>query len=61
MKVSRSDYLRIDALSKITGLILVAVSIDSVSKGNYLIALSLFGLGGIISIIPLFIGVEASC
>jgi hypothetical protein len=60
MKVSRSDYLRIDALSKITGIILVAVSIDDVSKGNYLIALSLFGLGGVISIIPLFIEVEGS-
>lgn len=60
MKVSKTKYERIDALSKIAGLVLLAVSIDNVSKGNYIIALSLFGLGGLISIIPVFIGVETS-
>lgn len=60
MKVSKPKYERIDALSKIAGLILLAVSIDNVSKGNYFIALALFGLGGMVSIIPLFIGVETS-
>ena len=60
MKVSKTKYERIDALSKIAGLVLLAVSIDNVSKGNYIIALALFGLGGLISIIPVFIGVETS-
>ncbi len=60
MKVSKTKYKRIDALSKIAGLVLLAVSIDNVSKGNYIIALALFGLGGLISIIPVFIEVETS-
>ena len=59
MKVSKSRYEKIDAVSKITGLILLAVSIDNVSKGNYFIALALFGMGGIISIVPVFIEVES--
>ena len=58
MKVKRSKYDKIDAISKITGLILIAVSIDNVSKGNYYIAFFLFGLGGIIGILPIFIKVE---
>ncbi len=58
MKVSKSKYEKIDALSKIAGLILLAVSIDNVTKGNYFIALALFGLGGLISIVPVFIEVE---
>jgi hypothetical protein len=60
MKVSRMKYKRIDAVSKITGLILVAFSIDNVTRGNYFLALFLFGLGGIISIMPVFIQVETS-
>ncbi len=60
MKVSGSKYKRIDAMSKIAGLILVAVSIDNVTKGNYFIALFFFGLGGLISIVPVFIQVETS-
>lgn len=60
MKVSRMKYPKIDAISKIAGLILVAVSIDNASRGNYFIALFLFGLGGIISIAPVFIQVETS-
>jgi hypothetical protein len=55
MKLSKSKYERIDAISKIAGLILLAISIDNVSKGNYYIALALFGLGGMISIVPIFI------
>lgn len=58
MKVSKSKYEKIDAASKIIGLILLAVSIDNASKGNYFIALALFGIGGIISIVPVFIEVE---
>ncbi len=58
MKLSKSRYERIDAVSKILGLILLAFSIDNVSKGNYFIALALFGIGGIISIVPMFIEVE---
>ncbi|MDO9097420.1 MAG: hypothetical protein Q7U60_04795 [Candidatus Methanoperedens sp.] len=58
MKVSKPRYEKIDAASKIIGLILLAVSIDNVSKGNYFIALALFGIGGIISIVPVFIEVE---
>ncbi len=58
MKLSKSKYDKIDALSKVIGLIFLAVSIDSATKGSYFIALALFGLGGIISIIPLFIEVE---
>ncbi len=57
MKVSKSKYEKIDAISKIAGLILVAVSIDNAMKGNYFIALFLFGLGGLISIVPVFIKV----
>jgi hypothetical protein len=57
MKMSKSKYDRIDALSKIIGLILLATSIDNVSRGNYYIALFLFGLGGLIGIVPLFIEV----
>lgn len=60
MKLSKSRYEKIDAVSKIAGLILVAVSIDNATKGNYFIALFLFGLGGMISIVPVFIKVEAS-
>ena len=60
MKLSKPKYDRVDALSKITGLIILAVSIDNVTKGSYLTALALFGLGGVISIIPLFIGIETS-
>ncbi len=58
MRLSKPKYERVDAISKIIGLILLAISIDSVSKGNYFFALALFGLGGIISIIPVFIEVE---
>jgi hypothetical protein len=58
MKLSKSEYERIDAVSKILGLILLAFSIDNASKGNYYIALALFGIGGIISIVPVFIKVE---
>lgn len=58
MKVSKSKYQKIDALSKIIGLVMLAVSIDNVTKGNYYIALALFGIGGIISIVPVFIEVE---
>ena len=60
MKLSKTKYERVDAISKILGLILLAVGIDNVSKGNYFIALALFGLGGLISIIPVFIEVETS-
>ncbi|MCX9025487.1 MAG: hypothetical protein OIN85_05255 [Candidatus Methanoperedens sp.] len=58
MKLSKSRYERIDAVSKILGLILLAFSIDYASKGNYYAALALFGVGGIISIVPMFIEVE---
>ncbi len=58
MKLPKSRYDKVDALSKVMGLILLAVSIDSATKGSYFTALALFGLGGIISIIPLFIKVE---
>ena len=58
MKASKSKYEKIDAASKIIGLILLAVSIDNVTKGNYFIAMALFGMGGIVSIIPVFIEVE---
>jgi hypothetical protein len=58
MKLSRSKYNRIDAVSKFIGLILLAVSIDNVSKGNYYISLLFFGLGGMIGILPIFIKVE---
>ena len=60
MKVARTKDKWIDAVSKIAALILVAVSIDNMARGNYFIALFLFGLGGIISIAPVFIQVEAS-
>jgi len=60
MKVQKSKYDKIDAVSKFIGLILLAVSIDNVSRGNYYIALFLFGLGGIIGITPLFIEVETA-
>lgn len=60
MKVSKSKYEKIDAVSKIAGLALVAVSVDHVVKGNYFVALFLFGLGGIISIVPVFIMVDTS-
>jgi len=59
MRVSKSKYERIDAASKIIGLILLAVGVDNVSKGNYFAALALFGLGGLISIVPVFIEVES--
>jgi len=58
MKLTRSKYNKIDTLSKFTGLILLAVSVDNVTKGNYYIAIFLFGLGGIIGIMPIFIKVE---
>jgi hypothetical protein len=58
MKLAKSRYEKIDAASKILGLVLLAVSIDNVSKGNYLTALALFGVGGLVSIVPLFIEVD---
>ena len=58
MKVSKTKYERIDALSKIAGLVLLAVSIENASKGSYFAALALFGAGGLISLIPVFIEVE---
>lgn len=58
MKLSRSKYNQVDAISKFTGLILLAVSIDNVSKGNYYIAIFLFGLGGMIGILPIIIKIE---
>lgn len=58
MKMQKINYDRIDALSKLTGLIMLAVGIDNAVKGNYYIAFFLFGLGSIISIIPLFIEIE---
>lgn len=58
MKLTRSKHNKIDALSKFMGLILLAVSIDNASKGNYYTALFLFGLGGIIGVSALFIEVE---
>ena len=60
MKVSKPKYQRLDALSKIAGLILLAVSIENASRGNYFLALALFGLGGMVSLIPLFVKVDAS-
>ena len=59
MKLSKPKYERLDAVSKILGLIMLAFSIDFASKGNYFIALFLFGLGGLISILPVFIGVKS--
>lgn len=58
MKLSRSKYNMIDAVLKFTGLILLAVGIDNATKGNYYISLFLFGLGGMIGIMPIFIKVE---
>ncbi len=55
MKLPESKYDKIDALSKLLGLILLAFGVDNVSKGNYFLALALFGLGGIIGIIPIFL------
>ena len=60
MKVSKSKYEKIDAISKIAGLILVAVSVDYAGKGDYFIALFLFGIGGLVSIAPVFIRVETA-
>ncbi len=59
MKLPKSRYDMIDAISKFVGLVLLAMSVDNASKGNYYIALFLFGLGGIIGVIPLFIEVKA--
>jgi hypothetical protein len=61
MKLSRSKYNKIDTVSKLTGLILLAMSIDNMSKGNYYFAFFFFGLGGMIGILPIFIKVETSC
>lgn len=61
MKLTRSRYDKIDAISKFTGLVLLAVSIDNVSRSNYYIALFLFGLGGLIGILPILIKVDTSC
>lgn len=58
MKVTKAKYAKIDALSKIISLIMLAFGIDNVSKGNYFIALLLFGLGGFAGIIPFYIKVE---
>lgn len=58
MKLSKSKYEKIDALSRLAGLILMAISIENVTKGSYYTALIFFGLGGIISIVPLVIEVE---
>ncbi len=60
MKLSKPKHEKIDAVSKFVGLILLAVSIDSATKGNYFLALALFGLGGLTGIVPLFIEVETA-
>jgi hypothetical protein len=58
MKLTRSKYNQVDAVSKFIGLILLAVSIDNVTRGNYYIAIFLFGLGGMIGILPIIIKVD---
>ena len=60
MKLPKSKYDKIDAISKFIGLVFLAVSIDNVTKGNYYIALFLFGLGALIGIAPIFIEYETS-
>ncbi len=60
MKLPKQKYDAIDAISKLAGLALLATSVDNLSKGNYYVALFLFGLGAIIGIAPLFIEVRAS-
>lgn len=55
MKLPGSKYQKLDTVSKFTGLILIAISIDLASKGDYYIALFLFGLGGIAGILPILI------
>ena len=60
MRLPRSKHNKIDTLSKFIGLILLALSIDNVSKGNYYIALIFFGMGAIIGILPIFIEVDTS-
>ncbi len=39
MKLNKSKYERIDAITKIAGLILLAVGIENITKGNYFFAL----------------------
>ena len=58
MKLPKQKYERIDAVSKIAGLVLLAIGVDNIAKGNYFTALALFGLGGLVSIVPVFIEVE---
>jgi len=58
MKLPESVYVKLEVLTKLIGLVLVAIGVDNVFKGNYFIALSFFIAGGLISTIPLFIGVE---
>ncbi len=60
MKLSKPKHEKIDAVSKFLGMILLAVGIDSAIKGNYFVALVLFGLGGLTGIAPLFIEVETA-
>jgi uncharacterized membrane protein YjjP (DUF1212 family) len=58
MKLPKPAYIKLEILTKIIGLALVAIGMDNVFKGNYFVALSFFIAGGLISIIPLFIEVE---
>lgn len=58
MKLPKPVYVKLEVLTKIAGLVLVAIGVDNVFKGNYFLALSFFIAGGLISVIPLFIDVE---
>lgn len=58
MKLPEPVYVKLDALTKITGLVLAAIGVDNAFKGNYFFALSFFIAGGFISMIPMFIDVE---
>ncbi len=45
----------IEAFSKVIGLVIATIGVDKIFSGNYVIAIVLFFLGGVISIIPLLI------
>ncbi|MFQ5800611.1 MAG: hypothetical protein ACE5HH_02675 [Candidatus Hydrothermarchaeales archaeon] len=58
MELVEPIHQRIDLLSKVVGVIFVAIGIDQFRNGNSNAAMSYILLGGLVSITPFFIDVK---
>ncbi len=58
MKLDRNAHERVDAAFKVAGLVLLAVGIEFVVRGDLLLAAGFLGAGSLSAIFPLYIEVE---